>query len=166
MVEENRLYGRGCSDDGYALYAALLSVKGIQTLGLSHPRVLVAIEADEESGSSHIDAYLGHLKTPLANVNYVVCLDSAALDYSHLWVITSLRGNLSAKLSVSVLSQGVHSGLASGVVPSSFRVLRQLLSRIEDPSTGEIVPQFQVPVPPERLRELRKNAALLGMTAF
>lgn len=85
---------------------------------------MITIEADEESGSNHIDAYLSHLKEPLSKVDYVICLDSGAYDYQRLWLTTSLRGNLVAKLSVQVLQQGVHSGLASGLVPSSFRITR------------------------------------------
>lgn len=37
---------------------------------------------------------------------------------------------------VTILKEGVHSGSSSGVVPSSFRIVRQLLSRIEDEESG------------------------------
>lgn len=60
---------------------------------------------------------------------------------------TSLRGALIFTLNVEVLSEGVHSGDASGIVPDSFRIVRDLLSRIEDPKTGKVNPTFTVNVP-------------------
>src|SRR5207249_1068111 len=84
-------------------------------------------------------------------------LDSGCGDYDHLWATTSLRGIISGTLTVEVLSEGVHSGAASGIVPSSFRILRQLLGRIEDERTGEIlVRECHVDVPPGRLTEVQE----------
>ena len=62
----------------------------------------------------------------------VVCLDSGAGNYDQLWLTTSLRGMVSGVLKVEILTEGVHSGDASGLVPSSFRILRQVLDRLED----------------------------------
>jgi acetylornithine deacetylase/succinyl-diaminopimelate desuccinylase-like protein len=65
---------------------------------------------------------------------------------------------------VRVLGEGVHSGSAGGVVPSSFRLLRQLLDRIEDAQTGELLlPELHDPVPADRLDEMAATAAELGM---
>jgi hypothetical protein len=55
-----------------------------------------------------------------------------------MWITNSLRGVVSGILRVEVLSEGVHSGDASGIIPSSFRIIRQLLDRLEDSKTGEI----------------------------
>ena len=158
----NRLFGRGAGDDGYAAFAALTAIEALQAQGVAHRRCVVLIEASEESGSPDLPAYVEALADRI-RPGLVVCLDSGCGDYDHLWATTSLRGIISGTLTVEVLSEGVHSGAASGIVPSSFRILRQLLGRIEDERTGEIlVRECHVDVPPGRLAEVRAVAAVLG----
>ncbi|PYM89301.1 MAG: peptidase M20 [Candidatus Rokuibacteriota bacterium] len=158
----NRLFGRGAGDDGYAAFAALTAIEALQAQGVAHRRCVVLIEASEESGSPDLPAYVEALADRI-RPGLVVCLDSGCGDYDHLWATTSLRGIISGTLTVEVLSEGVHSGAASGIVPSSFRILRQLLGRIEDERTGEIlVRECHVDVPPGRLTEVRAVAAVLG----
>ena len=132
-------YGRGAADDGYALFAALGAIEALCDSGRPHGRCVVLIEASEESGSPDLEAHLHAVTADLGTVDLVICLDSGALDYERLWITTSLRGNLIATVKVEVLTSGVHSGEAGGVIPSSFRILRQLLQRIEDAETGEIL---------------------------
>ena len=158
----NRLFGRGAGDDGYAAFAALTAIEALQAQGVAHRRCVVLIEASEESGSPDLPAYVEALADRI-RPGLVVCLDSGCGDYDHLWATTSLRGIISGTLTVEVLSEGVHSGAASGIVPSSFRILRQLLGRIEDERTGEIlVRECHVEVPPGRLTEVQAVAAVLG----
>ena len=146
--QDERLYGRGTADDGYALFAALVALETLDARGLARPSVDVLIEASEESGSPDLPTYLDALGDRLGQPDLVVCLDSGCLTYDRLWTTTSLRGNLVATVRVDVLDEGVHSGLAGGVVPSSFRVLRSLLSRIEDEATGTILlPELTLSVP-------------------
>ena len=133
------LYGRGAADDGYALPAALLAIEAADAAGLPRGRCVVLIEASEESGSPDLAAHLDILLPSCGDVDLVICLDSGALDFDRIWITTSLRGNVVATVRVTVLDQGVHSGEASGVIPSSFRLMRQLLDRIEDPQTGELL---------------------------
>ncbi len=136
------IYGRGVADDGYSCFAALSAIEALASLGVPYPRCTVVIEASEESGSPDLDAHLDALAAEIADTSVVICLDSGGLDFERLWVTTSLRGNLVINVDVKVLDHGVHSGSAGGVVPSSFRILRSLLARIEDATTGEILPQF------------------------
>jgi len=158
----NRLFGRGAGDDGYAAFAALTAIEALQAQGVAHRRCVVLIEASEESGSPDLPAYVEALADRI-RPGLVVCLDSGCGDYDHLWATTSLRGIISGTLTVEVLSEGVHSGAASGIVPSSFRILRQLLGRIEDERTGEIlVRECHVEIPPGRLAEVQAVAAVLG----
>ena len=139
--ENGRLYGRGGADDGYAIYAALTALASLDTQGIARPRCVGVIETCEESGSPDLPAYLDALKGRLGNVSLVVCLDSGAGNYEQLWLTTSLRGMVSGVLEVEVLTEGVHSGDASGLVPSSFRILRQVLDRLEDSKTGRLLPE-------------------------
>ncbi len=139
VMEEGRLYGRGGADDGYALFASVAAVQAMIDEGLSRPRIVVIIEFSEESGSPDLPAYVEHYADRIGTPDLVVCLDSGAGDYERLWSTTSLRGMLSGTLRVEVLRNGVHSGDASGIVPSSFRILRRLLDRVEDPQTGRIL---------------------------
>ena len=126
--EDGKLYGRGGADDGYAAYAAIAAIAALKDQKVTHPRILGLIETCEESGSYDLLPYVDALRTRLGDVGLVVCLDSGAGNYDQLWLTNSLRGMASGVLRVDVLSEGVHSGDASGVVPSSFRVLRQVLA--------------------------------------
>lgn len=158
----NRLFGRGAGDDGYAAFAALTAIEALQAQGVRHSRCVVLIEASEESGSPDLPAYVEKLAERI-RPGLVVCLDSGCGDYEHLWATTSLRGVVSGTLKVEVLGEGVHSGAASGIVPSSFRILRQVLDRLEDTRTGEIlVRECHVEIPPHRLEEVKAVAATLG----
>ena len=132
VLDGDRLYGRGGADDGYSAFASMLAIEAAQQAGLSHTRCIVLIEASEESGSPDLPAYLHALADRISSPSLVLCLDSGCLDYERLWATTSLRGMISAQLRVEILTEGVHSGEASGVVASSFRILRGLLDRIEN----------------------------------
>ena len=138
--EDGLLYGRGGADDGYAVYAAITALEALQAQGLPHPRCVGVIETCEESGSSDLPLYLDALRPRLGNVGLVVCLDSGAGNYDQLWLTTSLRGMVSGVLKVEILTEGIHSGDSSGVVPSSFRILRHVLDRLEDSATGRLLP--------------------------
>ncbi len=135
----DRLYARGVADDGYSTFSAILAVEAMERDGIGHARCVVLIEASEESGSPDLDAYLDLLAPHLGDVQLMICLDSGALTYDRLWVTTSLRGIINVEITVSVLEHGQHSGSASGVIPSSFRILRQLIERVEDSATGDIL---------------------------
>lgn len=136
--EGDLLYGRGAVDDGYAAFAAVTALELLDAAGVARPRVVVLVEASEESGSPDLSAHLDALAPRLGVPDLVVCLDSGSLTYDRLWLTSSLRGNLIATVRVDVLEEGVHSGNAGGVVPTSFRILRRLLDRVEDASTGEL----------------------------
>jgi acetylornithine deacetylase/succinyl-diaminopimelate desuccinylase-like protein len=156
VVTGGRLYGRGAGDDGYAAYAAATALRALDAAGGSHARTVVLLETCEESGSPDLAAYLEHLSERIGRVGLVVCLDTAGGDYEGLWLATSLRGIAFLDLTVRVLDSGVHSGHGSGVVASSFRVLRELLDRVEDSRSGEFwLPELVVEVPPERLAEVK-----------
>ena len=159
VVERDRLYGRGGADDGYAAFASLVAIEAAQAAGVPHTRCVVLIEASEESGSIDLPAHLDGLRDSLGTPSLVLCLDSGCLDDRRLWFTTSLRGLLGGTLRVEILREGVHSGEASGVVPSSFRIIRQLLDRIEDSATGRILlPELHVKIPEDR----RHQAAETG----
>ena len=161
--EDGKLYGRGGADDGYAAYASIAAVQELKRQGVEHPRIIGLIETCEESGSADLPAYIDALQDRLGDVALVICLDSGAGNYDQLWLTTSLRGMASGTLKVQILTEGVHSGDASGLVPSSFRIMRQVLDRLEDSATGRLLPaSFHCAVPPERLAQARATAAILG----
>lgn len=127
VIRGDKLYGRGGADDGYATYGTLIALKTLQKMGIKIPRCVMITEGDEESGSAHIGAYIQKLKERIGNPTIFFCLDSGTLDYERLWITNSLRGMVAGSIKVEVLSEGIHSGDASGIVPSSFRIIRQLL---------------------------------------
>jgi acetylornithine deacetylase/succinyl-diaminopimelate desuccinylase-like protein len=162
-LDGERLYGRGGADDGYAMFGALAALSALEAQSAPHARAVILIEACEESGSPDLPYYVDHLAGRLGQPSLVVCLDSGCGNYDQLWLTTSLRGLISGTLEIRVLTEGVHSGYASGVVPSSFRILRRLLSRLEDEETGAIRPsEFYAQIPPERIAQAREAASVLG----
>jgi acetylornithine deacetylase/succinyl-diaminopimelate desuccinylase-like protein len=167
VIKGDRLYGRGGADDGYAIFGSLSALLALREQGIAHARCVVLIEACEESGSYDLPFYVDHLASRIGSPSLVVCLDSGCANYDQLWLTTSLRGMTGGELSVEVLTEGVHSGDASGVVPSSFRILRQLLSRLENPETGAVEPrELYADIPAERLEQARQCADILGDEVF
>jgi acetylornithine deacetylase/succinyl-diaminopimelate desuccinylase-like protein len=161
--EGEKLYGRGGADDGYSSFASLAALRLVQEQELQHARCVVLIEACEESGSTDLPAYIEHLADRIGKPSLVVCLDSGCGNYEQLWMTTSLRGLVAGNLRVEILNEGVHSGDASGIVPESFRILRQLLSRIDDEQTGKVkLEALQVQISSERLKQARLTAEVLG----
>src|SRR5689334_11089624 len=165
--EGDKLYGRGSADDGYASFASLAALRLVQEQKIPHARCVVLIEACEESGSTDLPAYIEHLAARIGKPSLVVCLDSGCGNYDQLWMTTSLRGLIAGNLRVEILSEGVHSGDASGIVPSSFRILRQILSRVEDEQTGRIrVDGLQVHIPQARREQAAAVAEVLGEEVY
>ena len=167
VIEGDKLYGRGGADDGYAVFASLAAVMALREQGVPHARCVAMIECCEESGSYDLPYYLEALAPRVGQVDLVIGLDSGCSNYDQLWFTTSLRGIAAGTLRVDVLTEGVHSGDASGLVPSSFRIARLLLDRIEDARTGRILPpEFHCPIPDERLEQARAVGSMLGETVY
>ena len=161
--ENGKLYGRGGADDGYAVYASIAAIQALKSQGLAHPRIVGLIETSEESGSRDLLPYVDALRSRMGEVALVICLDSGAGNYDQLWLTSSLRGMATGVLKVEILTEGIHSGDASGLVPSSFRIMRQVLDRLEDSATGRLLPDaFYCDVPADRLAQAQVTAAILG----
>jgi acetylornithine deacetylase/succinyl-diaminopimelate desuccinylase-like protein len=167
VVEDDRLYGRGGADDGYALFASVAAILALQAQSVPHPRCVILIECCEESGSFDLPHYIDLLSDRIGKPDLVICLDSGCGNYDQLWCTTSLRGLITGNLTVQVLTEGVHSGDASGIVPSSFRIARRLLSRLENEATGQIVvPDFQTDIPCERILQAHQAGEVLEDSAY
>ena len=166
-IRDGKLYGRGGADDGYAVFGSLTAIRALQEQGVPHARCVVLIEGCEESGSFDLPYYIEKLEDRIGSPDLVVCLDAECGNYEQLWCTTSLRGNLTGTLRADVLTEGVHSGSAGGVVPSSFRILRKLLSRIEDEDSGRITPEaLHVEIPEQRIEQARLAAETLGAGVY
>ncbi|MDE2108469.1 MAG: M20/M25/M40 family metallo-hydrolase, partial [Gammaproteobacteria bacterium] len=167
VIRGDKLYGRGGADDGYAIFASLTAIRALQEQNIPHARCVVVIECCEESGSLDLPFYIAQLGARIGKVSLVVCLDAECGNYDQLWCTTSLRGNLTGTLSVDVLTEGVHSGAASPIVPSSFRILRTLLDRVEDSATGASKVKALKPlIPAQRRAQIRKAAKVLGKSVY
>ncbi len=162
VERDGRLYGRGGADDGYALFASLTAIAALQQSGLPHGRCVLLIEGCEESGSFDLPHYVAALKEEIGEPGLVICLDAECGNYDQLWVTTSLRGMLPGVLRVEILSEGQHSGAAGGIVPSSFRILRGLIERIEDAATGALHDVLRAEAPAWARTELERAGAVLG----
>ncbi len=167
VIKGDKLYGRGGADDGYALFGSLTAIAALKAQGIAHARTVILIEACEESGSYDLPFYVDHLAERIGKPSLVVCLDSGCANYDQLWCTTSLRGLAGGNLRVDVLEEGVHSGDASGIVPSSFRILRQLLNRIENVDTGIIHrDELHVKIPAQRIEQASRAASVLGAEVY
>lgn len=163
VIRDGKLYGRGGADDGYAIFASIAAIQALQEQGVPLPRIVITIECCEESGSYDLPHYVNAYEDRIGKPDLVVCLDSGCGDYDRLWATTSLRGLVAGNFKVEVLKEGVHSGDASGVVASSFRIARTLLSRIEDEETGKIIGDaFYTDIPAERVEQAAIAAEVLG----
>jgi acetylornithine deacetylase/succinyl-diaminopimelate desuccinylase-like protein len=162
VIEDGKLYGRGGADDGYAVFASIAAIRCLQAEKKPHAKIFILIECCEESGSYDLPAYLESLSERIQTPDLVVGLDSGCGNYQQLWGTTSLRGLVNGVLSIDVLTEGVHSGDASGVVADSFRIARTLLERIDDEKTGTVHhAAFHAPIPPERGKQAERAAKVL-----
>ena len=165
VIEGDRLYGRGGADDGYAAFASLAAIEAVRAGGGAHARCVVLIEASEESGSPDLPAHVEALADRIGTPSFVVCLDSGCIDYDRMWLTTSLRGIVNLTLSVDIVREGLHSG-ESGMIPSTFRIARMLLSRIEDEATGRVLlDTCDVAIPADRVAEAEATADEIGTIA-
>ncbi len=163
VLRDGKLYGRGGADDGYAIFSSLTAIRLLQDQGIAHARCVVLIEACEESGSYDLPHYVEQLSDRIGTPSLVVCLDAECGNYDQLWCTTSLRGNLVGTLSVEVLTEGVHSGAATGIAPSVFRIARALLARVEDQNTGDLLlDELTSPIPAARIAQARAMTTVLG----
>jgi acetylornithine deacetylase/succinyl-diaminopimelate desuccinylase-like protein len=163
VIRDGKLYGRGAADDGYAVFSSLTAIAALKAQQVRLPRCVVLIEACEESGSSDLPAHLTALGDAIGDPSLVVCLDAECGNYSQVWCTTSLRGNLVGTLRVRVLSEGVHSGMATGIAPTPFRILQQLLARLENPVTGDLLlDELHVTLPADRRAQASAAAQVLG----
>jgi acetylornithine deacetylase/succinyl-diaminopimelate desuccinylase-like protein len=163
VIRDGKLFGRGGADDGYAVFSSLTAIAALKAQGIPVPRCVVLIEGSEESGSIHLPAHLDALGKTLGEPTLVVCLDAECGNYEQFWSTTSLRGNLVGRLTVRVLTEGAHSGLASGIAPTAFRLIQQVLERIENPVTGEMkLDELHTDIPIDRRAQIAVAAKVLG----
>lgn len=167
VLKDNKLFGRGAVDDGYAAFLPIVAIKSLLSQGLHHPRCVLLLESAEESGSVGFEDYISHLKDKIKNPDLIIVSDAGGEDFDHLWITSSLRGIVEGTLRVEVLERAVHSGMGTGIIPSSFRIMRELLSRIEDSKTGELLlPEFYVDIPKERIEQAKALAKTLGEKVY
>jgi acetylornithine deacetylase/succinyl-diaminopimelate desuccinylase-like protein len=163
VLREGKLYGRGAADDGYAVFSSLTAIAALKAQRVALPRCVVLIEASEESGSIDLPAHLEALGDAIGEPSLVVCLDAECGNYEQLWCTTSLRGNLVGLLHVRVLEEGVHSGMATGIAPTPFRIVEQLLARLESPINGGLLlDELAVSIPKDRRAQIGAAARVLG----
>jgi acetylornithine deacetylase/succinyl-diaminopimelate desuccinylase-like protein len=163
VIRDGKLYGRGGADDGYAAFSSLAAIVALKEQKVPLPRCVILIEASEESGSIHLPAHLRALGEKLGQPSLVICLDAEAGNYDQVWCTTSLRGNLVGELNVRVLKEGVHSGMGTGIAPTPFRIAQQLIARLENPITGDLlIEELQIAIPPDRRAQIAGAAKVLG----
>ena len=162
VIRDGFLYGRGGADDGYSVFSVMLAIKNLQLQGCKIPRCALVLETEEESGSPNLIALLEVAKEFIGKPDFMFCMDSGAFDYKSMWLTSSLRGICILDVTINAAKGGFHSGLVGGIVPETFRVLRELLDRIDDSKTGQCAADLQTEIPEWALKEAELMAALAG----
>ena len=163
VIKNDKLYGRGGADDGYAIFSALTAIRLLQEQHQKIPHCVIIIEGSEESGSCDLPFYLDHLHNRIGHPRLVITLDSDCGNYDQLWLTTSLRGIVGGTLRIDTQKEGVHSGLGSGVMPSCFSVLREVLDRVEDSHSHDIkIAALHADIPSIRKQQNIDAAKALG----
>ena len=147
VIRGEYLYGRGGADDGYSLFTCMLAIKNLHLQGVPVPRCAMVLETEEESGSPNLIPLLTVAKGLIGVPDIVFCMDSGSFDYNSLWLTSSLRGVTVVEVDVEAGKQGYHSGELGGIIPETFRVLRELLSRVDNAETGMCADEFQTEIP-------------------
>jgi len=154
VIKEDKLYGRGAADDGYAFFSSVLLLKGLQTFKATLGRVVLFFETDEESGSKDLVYFLEKSEQKVKTPDLVICLDSGCCDYDHWCLTTTLRGVMNFNMKVEVTKEGVHSGMASGIIPDSFRIGRKLLEQFESSENGQVfIQDLYVNIPDDKYKQ-------------
>jgi acetylornithine deacetylase/succinyl-diaminopimelate desuccinylase-like protein len=159
VIRGDYMYGRGGADDGYSVFSCMLAIKNAQEQGVSVPRCVMVLETEEESGSPNLIKLLTLAKEEIGTPDFCFCMDSGAFDYNQMWVTSSLRGICMIDMTVECGKSGYHSGEVGGIVPETFRVVRELLSRLDDPKTGKVIAEFETELPPYAFDEAKMMAA-------
>lgn len=162
VIKNDKLYGRGACDDGYAIFSALNAFVALQQHAIPHGPAVVLIEGSEESGSFDLPYYMDTLSDQLGDPDLVVCLDSGCGNYEQLWTTTSLRGVVSANLHIQTLTESIHSGRGSGAAPSVFLILQQLLARLQNEHGDVTLPALQAHIPEQAQHHVAGCAKHLG----
>jgi acetylornithine deacetylase/succinyl-diaminopimelate desuccinylase-like protein len=163
----DHLFGRGGADDGYAVFASLTAIEALQRQNIPHSRCVILIEACEESGSYDLPYHIDALQKQIGTPELVICLDSGCGNYEQLWCTTSLRGLVGGNLTIQIMTEGIHSGYGSGIIVETFRILRQLLDRLDDQLTGNVLlPELNTQIPQHRVEQAQAAAAILKETVF
>jgi acetylornithine deacetylase/succinyl-diaminopimelate desuccinylase-like protein len=138
VIRDGKLYGRGGADDGYAVFSSLTAIRALKDKGVPIARCVVLIEASEESGSNDLPAHLESLGARIGDPSLVVCLDAEC-------------------------GEGVHSGMGTGIAATPWRIAQVLLSRLEDPLTGNVIlPGLTADIPAVRRQQAALAASVLG----
>lgn len=127
-----RLYGRGAVDDKAGIAVHLAAVRAwMDSTGGLPVNVKFIIEGEEEVGSPYLESFLEAHNTRLS-ADCLILTDTCNLDEGVPSLTVSLRGMISADLTVSVLEGPLHSGIWSGPIPDPVQALARILARLSD----------------------------------
>ena len=166
VMEGKYLYGRGGADDGYSLFSCMLAIKNAHLQGVPTPRCVMVLESEEESGSGSLVSLLKSAKAEIGQPDVCFCMDSGCFDFEKLWIVSSLRGITIGNLTVEAGTQNYHSGLVGGIIPETFRVACELLSRVDDSKTGKVCKELQTQIPTWAVKEAKLMSGMQGKKMY
>lgn len=150
-----RMYGRGAADDKAGIVAHL---GALRAWGEDLPVSLtVFIEGEEEIGSPSFVTFLETYRERLA-ADVIIVADSSNWAVGTPSVTTSLRGVVSADVTVTVADHAVHSGMFGGPFLDAVTSMCRLIATLHDDDGAPAVEGLkgydhaQVDYPEENLR--------------
>ncbi|RZB39994.1 cytosolic non-specific dipeptidase [Asbolus verrucosus] len=130
----NKLYGRGSSDDKGPVLCWLHAIEAYQSLGIDIPvNIKFVFEGMEESGSVGLNDLLFSEKDKfLAKVDYVCISDNYWLGKDKPCITYGLRGVCYFFVEVECSCKDLHSGVFGGTVHEAMTDLVYLLNTLVD----------------------------------
>ena len=142
VIRDERMYGRGTSDDKGPMLAALGAVERLlEERGSLPVNVRVLLEGEEEIGSPSLEpALLAHRDALQADV--AISADGAMWSAEQPSLNVAARGMLAVEVSVRGPSADLHSGRHGGAVLNPLQALAEILATLHRPDGAVTVDGF------------------------
>jgi acetylornithine deacetylase/succinyl-diaminopimelate desuccinylase-like protein len=156
---DGRLYGRGTSDAKGQVIAHLWGIAALlAATGAERPPVSVTllVEGEEELGSPNLRDLLEERREQFA-CDVIVFSDTVQWPAGNPSAVTTMRGTITASLTINGPLRDVHSGVVSGAAPNPVHALADVIAALHDDKGRVALPGFYDDVAPlskQRRKEL------------
>lgn len=141
-LREDRLYGRGASDDKGGLMTSIMAVEALlNTEGKLPLNVKFCYEGQEEIGSPELDPFLAKHHDLFA-CDLVLSADGLLWGPDQPMIVLGIKGLCSLELHVKGASSDLHSGLHGGVFHNPIEALSKIITSMRAPDGKILIDGF------------------------